>query len=62
MYSHYGAGLAECTLTMVRDSSVISLWGGTGRVYSQYGKGLVECTFTMVRDRLSVYLLWGGTG
>ena len=63
MYSHYGEGLVECTLTMGRDwLSVLSLWGGTGRVYSHYGKGLVECTLIMGRDWLSVLSLWEGTG
>ena len=41
--------------SMGRDwQSVLSLWGGTGRVYSHYGKGLVECTLVMGRDWLSV--------
>ena len=43
MYSHYGEGLVECTLTMGRDwLSVL------------YGEGLIECTLTMVRDWLNV--------
>ena len=47
MYSHYGEGLVECTLTMVRDwLSVFSLW-----------EGLVKCTLTMGRDWLSVFSL-----
>ena len=63
MYSHYGEGLVEYTLIMVRNwLSVLSLWGGTGRVYSHYGEGLAEYTLTMGRDWLSVLSLWGGTG